>query len=573
MKKVFSKNVNCVIIKLNNRGEEDKDIMKNFTLCLFMLFFAVFIGMMNVNASDYVVKIGDDNYYDLASLMEAFQNTKENDQITVLQDIDLSSILPTGFRYYVPFADNVTVDLNGYSIKSNNNSITYVGNNLTVKNGKFIVNGIETGGSYSLFLGLDDQVTSGYVLENLVLEGGLNVYNAKDVVLKNVTSTGTNYYSVWAEYNSNIVIESGKFSSNGIAVFGVRNDINSDIIVNGGNIVIGDKKLYCSSSECKAPTLEGGIYDKDVSEYVADGYASKMINNNYVVGKENEVKIADVSNGKVEVDKTKAIIGETVTLTITPNEGYEVKSVKAVGTANTEVVITDGKFIMPNAEVNITVEFAKISTTVEVPVIKTEEEVKEVEIGVSDKTEVEKVLLDSLNKSEDFKDLSETESVKVAVEIAKTEISTENENKINEVVKVKYENIVVSEYFDITVSVKNSNNEELGVLSELTDKIQLVVALSEDLKKVENGKSRNYYVIRQHGDEIEIIDDVKVSEDGKSLVFTTNKFSTYAIAYEDVNVTNPETLDNVSTYALLGGLAIIGIVGAVTLINKKKLFK
>ena len=342
--------------------------------------------------------------------------------------------------------------------------------------------------------------------------------------------------------------------------------INGDILL--GQYLDGETKKDAGSI-----VINSGTYSVDVAKYVTEvGYVAKEINNKYVVGKENSIVVSDATNGKIEASIGKAIVGETVILTITPDEGYEVKTVKVVGTANTEVPVKDNKFVMPNAEVNVAVEFNKISTTTDVPVINTNEEIKEVEIGVSDKTETEKVLLDSLNGDDKLKDIAKDESVKVAVEIEKMEVAKEVETKIVEAAKAKYENIVVSNYFDITVAVKNANNEELGTISKLTSSIKLMVALPENLKLNEEGKSRNYYVIRQHGEDIEIIDNVKLSEDGKSLIFETDRFSTYAIAYEDVNVKVPQTGDNILTYLVIGGFAILGIVGAITYIKKKNLF-
>lgn len=422
---------------------------------------------------------------------------------------------------------------------------------------------------------IDGAIITGNIAKSTPVEttlkdgGGAGIYVArgiaeiKDVIIEdNVSTSGK---------GSAILVSHAGGAINGGKLTIEKGTISGDILL--GQYMVGDSKKDAGSI-----IINGGIFTHDMKDYVSTGVVSKKVNDNYVVGKENSIVINEVSNGKVETSVVKAIVGETVTLTVTPDEGYEVKSVKVVGTGNTEIPVIDNKFIMPNAKVTITVEFNKITTTVDAPVIKLEEKQEKVEIGVLEVDNIEKTLLESLTKHETLKELAKDESIKVSVEVTKMEISKDEESKITEEIKKKYENIVVSEYFDITVAVKNTNNEKVGELASLTDKIQLVVALSEELKKVEDGKVRNYYVIRQHGDEIEYISDVKLSEDGKSLIFSTDKFSTYAIAYEDLNVeednitNSPQTGDNIIVDMLIGISAIVLIAGTVKYIKKKNLF-
>ena len=65
-----------------------------------------------------------------------------------------------------------------------------------------------------------------------------------------------------------------------------------------------------------------------------------------------------VVNGSVVADKTMAKEGETVTLTVNPNSGYQVKSVLMNG-ATVESVDGVYSFVMPSEEVMISAEFAK----------------------------------------------------------------------------------------------------------------------------------------------------------------------------------------------------------------------
>lgn len=72
------------------------------------------------------------------------------------------------------------------------------------------------------------------------------------------------------------------------------------------------------------------------------------------VGKEYALTVAEMTNGTVTVNKTKAKAGDEIIVTATPNENYVLKqgSLKA----NNET-ISDGKFKMPKENVTITAEF------------------------------------------------------------------------------------------------------------------------------------------------------------------------------------------------------------------------
>ena len=77
------------------------------------------------------------------------------------------------------------------------------------------------------------------------------------------------------------------------------------------------------------------------------------------------ITIAAATNGSVEAAKTAAAAGETITLTITPETGYEVESVIAINT-DTKIplaVSEDYKFTMPAANVSVSATFKATTTT------------------------------------------------------------------------------------------------------------------------------------------------------------------------------------------------------------------
>ena len=67
---------------------------------------------------------------------------------------------------------------------------------------------------------------------------------------------------------------------------------------------------------------------------------------------------ATLENGKVEPDKNRAAAGETVQLTVTPNEGYELESIHVTYGKEQEVKVEENNtFVMPAGDVNVSARF------------------------------------------------------------------------------------------------------------------------------------------------------------------------------------------------------------------------
>ena len=66
---------------------------------------------------------------------------------------------------------------------------------------------------------------------------------------------------------------------------------------------------------------------------------------------------ATLENDKVEPDKNRAAAGETVQLTVTPNEGYELESIHVTYGKEQEVTVENNTFKMPAGDVNVSARF------------------------------------------------------------------------------------------------------------------------------------------------------------------------------------------------------------------------
>lgn len=189
--------------------------------------------------------------------------------------------------------------------------------------------------------------------------------------------------------------------------------------------------------------------------------------------------------------------------------------------------------------------------------------------AVEDAETVAGVLADALANS-DYR----FDDVTVGVEVSDEEVDKDAVEEIKTGAKDLLEGITLSNFFDVTVAVRDTNKEEVGSLTELSEAIALTVAIPEDITPVAEGYSRKYYVVRDHEGKVELLDAV-VSEDGKTLTFESNLFSTYAIAYADtqdptVSPENPNTGDKIVSYVIAAGISGVALAGIALFSAKKK---
>jgi len=362
----------------------------------------------------------------------------------------------------------------------------------------------------------------------------------------------------------------------GIAVSQHTTALPIEANIKGGTIS-GLESVYLAFLEANnnkdivSLTIEGGTFNTDVTSYIKAGLISKKIGENYVVGKENNINLEKVTiHGEIKVDKTKAIAGEIVGITTTADEGYELKTINVVDKNGNEIEVKDNKFTMPNNEVTIKVEFIKIETTTKLPTVDTTIEVKEVVIAVKETEEIQNVLLETLNKNKELASIAEDKAIKIEVEIGTVDTTKIDAKKV-EAIKKKAGNAKITNFFDITVAVKETATDKaIATLPELTKEIELMILLPEDLKNTNNKIERKYYVVREHDGKVELL-DATISKDGKHLVFSSDRFSTYALAYEDNIKTNPKTEDNIVINTLLATISVLGMCGSVYYIKKNGL--
>ena len=234
-----------------------------------------------------VAKIGNTGYETLA---EAINAATTGDTIVLLRDVtenDAADSAKTNEAYDLT---GKTLDLNGKTYSSNNFAHVFEGTGGTIKNGKMVC---LNNGSYALFIGNGGPTTS-FTVEDVELTGGINIYDATGVVLKNLTVNASNYYAVWLDEGSAATIEGGTYTAgNGALLNGCK---KSPLSITDGTFKTNGKDLMGASGGTLS--ISGGTFDTAVDEkYCAEGFTvAKDADGKYGVTK-------DTAETAVNLDK------------------------------------------------------------------------------------------------------------------------------------------------------------------------------------------------------------------------------------------------------------------------------
>lgn len=519
---------------------------------------------------------------------------KSGEKTIVLEDDYEGS--PTGIR------KDVTIDLNGHKI----NAVLGVMSKVTLKDSKgtgeltsSLDNGATVqviGGEFTLdgatisnpvgygIAGYDGgviNINSGKILSESAAISGNNTEEILNVTVNGGVLTAKEGPAIYMSSPVGCTITGGTLNGGLSIRMGVINISGGKFIANpvvediktnymGQNIAVGDA-LFALAGTYKTEASAGNKLELNIT-------GGKFINENKIGG---AITIYDL--GKVEQNVTANLSGNVKATTNGENrKGFEVLSLTEAGIAESlegygeysgkvSALITGGEFTgnvskyvkdgyvaeLVNGVSNVT----KKDTKVIVPVIGCE--VKDVTIGISG--DIKDTLDKSLLKSNiDIKNVNPVVEVSVKA-IDSKEVNKDVLTKIEDFIKMSSKKLTVANYFDISLLVKNSNDEKIGELSEIVAPIEFKVALTDELKNVKDGYVRNYFVLRIHDDKTEII---PVKYDNGNLVFSSDKFSDYVLTYEDTEeVKNPATLDNVTSYVGTGILSLLSFVGAAYIIK------
>lgn len=223
---------------------------------------------------------------DTVTLLEAAVDTlSAGDTLAFSKSVNYEGNYPANAYHQVEFPENFTLDLNGKELASTNGSVLFAEDGLTIKNGTLRGIADSYGRTYTCIWDYAGETpVKNMVIENVIADGGLNLYNHDNLVLRNVTSTATKYYSVFCNESVTLSIIGGTYSTTAqsTALFGYlgeykgqqTNPADGFKIYSGTFITNG--KPFCLTGGTEQvyipPVIYGGTFDCDVTDYVADGH-------------------------------------------------------------------------------------------------------------------------------------------------------------------------------------------------------------------------------------------------------------------------------------------------------------
>lgn len=285
------------------------------------------------------------------TLKEAGERVKDGETISILKNIDDASDFMK-----IDGKKNVTIDLNGYTVKgSGYDGVINAVNGATVT--------IDGRDANSAIIANEDR---GYAMAVWAYGQGTKVTINGGSYTQNITGTDNQYDMIYASDKATIEILNGYFkSATPRWTLNLKDNDGATMLVKGGSFVDYDP----SNSQSENPP----------ADFVADGYKVSENNGVYTVSKKSSggshrydgyITIINPKNGTVSVSDDWADEDQKITLTITPDKGYVVDKIEIVDAEGDKI---DAKkvededneytFRMANCDVTVTVTFKEEGKT------------------------------------------------------------------------------------------------------------------------------------------------------------------------------------------------------------------
>ncbi len=176
--------------------------------------------------------------------------------------------------------------------------------------------------------------------------------------------------------------------------------------------------------------------------------------------------------------------------------------------------------------------------------------------GVPDIEKVPELLLSGEEKLEMLQG-----NMPVTIELAIKDTEGKESQQIKEAFEEnKLPGIMIGRYFE--VSLRETKKKDTQTISELPEKLKMTVCIPEHLK----AENRKFYILRLHTEQDGSQDFAQLSDEDDNpdtITFSTDKFSSYAIAYIDRETGTEEALEN--TDSVTGNNNAINAVMAVVI--------
>jgi len=330
-------------------------------------------------------------------------------------DIEITATPDTGYKLDAIKVDGITIDGNSFVMPASDVTV-----DVTFVNIDYAVTvSYSTGGTASAqdTANYGDEITvtvtpdTGYELDTIkindaVIDGNSFTMPASDVTVEvtfkkisytvSITNTSggsanvdktTAYYG--EEIEIDIAIEEGyhldSILVNGTAIDGDKftmpaGNVTIEVIFNKNEYTITVSDVTGGTASASAEKAGEGE-EITVTVTPDKGYELDKIkvNNTVITGTKFTMPASNVTvevtfkkvvykislnssgNGTVNLSKTKANYGDEITVEITPASGYELSKITVKTADGSKVNVTDNTFVMPDANVTVSVTFAKIS--------------------------------------------------------------------------------------------------------------------------------------------------------------------------------------------------------------------
>ena len=299
--------------------------------------------------------------------------------------------------------------------------------------------------------------------------------------------------------------------------------------------------------------ITGGKYTYRVTDYIKDGYGEIAEDNKVAVYKYVTVKANQGTNGTLTIKKTEttlddgtiispeetsndtiqALKGNKIEIVANPQNDYSLLLIKETEDGQSAVVVPTDSVSCGELNIEIDAKYAKAivdeaaeNASQDKPVIKRTTEEDPTKATIFNQLKNDEITSQNINSNDDLV---------VKLIIKEKEINNEDKAKI---LSMMSEDTTIVQLYDIYIVVEDTDGNEISRIHEIPDEISFEVNIPEELAKVENGTTRTYSVLREHP-EFEVIDN-ELSNDGKTISFKSNKFSTFALVYDEVEEVQPE---------------------------------
>lgn len=301
--------------------------------------------------------------------------------------------------------------------------------------------------------------------------------------------------------------------------------------------------------------ITGGKYTDLVTDYVKDDYGEIAETNKVAVYKYINVTAEQGTNGNLTIKKLetkldngtvvsqeetsnttlRALKGNQIAVTVDAQNDYSLLTVRETENGQASKSVPDNNVSCGTLDITIDAKFAKALAD---SVAENASEDTPVITRTTEDDPTKDTLFDQLKNNEVIAQ-DPNEDYIIELVIKEKEMNDADKTKI--LAKMKEDTTIVQLY-DIYIVVKDTNGNEITRVHEVPNEIAFEIAIPDAIAQVEEGKTRTYTILREHT-EFEIIEN-QLSKDGKKISFKSDKFSTFAIVYDEVEKTEPVSEDD-----------------------------